>query len=329
MTNQKATTRLGATGPGVFAIGLGCMGMSNAYGPSNDEDGIATIATAIERGVTLLDTGDFYGMGHNEMLIRRAIEGRRDKVQLSVKFGVLRTPDMGWGGTDTRPEAVKNFAAYSLKRLGVDVIDVYRPARLDPKVPIEDTVGAIAELVQKGYVRHIGLSEVGVDTIRRAHETHPIVDLQIEYSILSRAPEDKIFPVLHELGIGATLYSVLGRGQLGGKKPGPGDFRHFFPRFSAEHSATNDALIGAFSAFAREKGMTPGQLAVSWVLAKEPRFVPVIGARTVAQLDDALGALTKPLSQSDLEHLEKLVPKGAIAGTRYAAVAMAHLDSER
>jgi aryl-alcohol dehydrogenase-like predicted oxidoreductase len=322
-------TRLGDTGPEVFPIGLGCMGMSSAYGKSNDEDGIATIHAAVERGVTLLDTGDFYGMGHNEMLIRRAVEGRRDRVLLSVKFGALRGPDNSWGGVDTRPAAVKNFAAYSLKRLGVDVIDVYRPARLDPNVPIEETVGAIADLVTKGYVRHIGLSEVGVETISRAHRTHPIVDLQIEYSILSRAPEDNVFPLLERLGISATLYSVLGRGQLGGKKPGPGDFRNFFPRFSAENRATNDALVGAFTTFAVELGMTPGQLAVAWALAKQPRLVPVIGARTVEQLDDALGALAKPLSTADVERLERVVPKGAAAGARYAPAAMASLDSER
>jgi aryl-alcohol dehydrogenase-like predicted oxidoreductase len=201
----ERATKLGSTGPEVFPLGLGCMGMSGMYGATDDAESVRTIQAAIDRGVTLLDTGDFYGMGHNEMLVGRAIAGRRDRVELSVKFGALRGPDGSWGGVDTRPVAVKNFAAYSLKRLGVDVIDVYRPARLDPAVPIEDTIGAVADLVKAGYVRHIGLSEVGVETIRRAHKVHPIVDLQIEYSLASRGPEEGIFPVLAELGISATL----------------------------------------------------------------------------------------------------------------------------
>jgi aryl-alcohol dehydrogenase-like predicted oxidoreductase len=306
------------------------MGMSGMYGASRDEDGVATIQAAIERGVTLIDTGDFYGMGHNEMLIGRAIAGRRDRVQLSVKFGALRGPDGAWIGVDNRPEAVRTFAAYSLKRLGTDVIDVYRPARLDPKVPIEDTIGAIADLVKQGYVRHIGLSEVGPETIRRAHAVHPLADLQIEYSVLSRGPEDKLFPLLDELGIGATLYSVLGRGLLSGRKAtGPGDFRAWLPRFAADNRDTNDAIVQAFGAFAAERGLTPGQLAIAWALAKQPRFVPVVGARTVAQIEDALGALAKPLSPADVEAVERIVPRDAVAGTRYAPAQMAHLDSER
>ncbi len=322
--------RLGATGPEVFPIALGCMGMSGMYGESRDEEGIATIHAAIERGVTLLDTGDFYGMGHNELLIRRAIEGKRDRVQLSVKFGALRGPDGSWTGFDGRPEAVKNFAAYSLQRLGVEVIDIYRPGRLDPRVPIEETVGAIAELVQKGYVRHIGLSEVGAETVRRAHAVHPIADLQIEYSLLSRGPEDRIFPTLEALGVGATLYSVLGRGLLGGRKPtGPGDFRAWLPRFAGENGDANAALVRTFAAFAAAQGMTPGQLAIAWARARQPGFVPVVGARTVAQLEDALGALERPLAPDALAALERLVPRDAAAGTRYAAAQMAHLDSER
>ena len=309
-------------------LGLGCMGMSGMYGATDERESIRTIQTAIDRGITLLDTGDFYGMGHNELLVGRAIQGRRDRVQLSVKFGALRGPDNSWHGIDTRPAAVKNFVAYSLKRLGVDVIDIYRPARLDPAVPIEDTVGAIAELIKAGYVRGIGLSEVGVETIRRAQRVHPIVDLQIEYSIASRAPEAKIFPALHELGVGATLYGVFSRGLLTGSKPGtaPGDFRTHLPRFSAAHRDHNEAAVRELHEFGRERGLTPGQLLVAWVLAKEPRFTPLIGAKTVAQLEDALGALGRPLSAQDLAALDGLA---AIRGDRYAPDAMHHLDSER
>lgn len=332
MSERKTakTIKLGDTGPEVFRIGLGCMGMSGAYGATTDDEGVRAIGEAIERGVTLLDTGDFYGMGHNEMLVGRAVAGRRDKVQISVKFGAMRGPDSSWGGIDTRPEAVKNFAAYSLKRLGVEVLDIYRPARLDPKVPIEDTIGAIADLVKKGFVRHIGLSEVGVETIRRAHAVHPIVDLQIEYALVSRGPEEKIFPVLEELGISATLYGVLSRGLLSGRKPGgPGDFRSYLPRFTGDNAAKNDSVVEKVRAFAEARGQTPAQLAVAWVLAKQPRLVPLIGARTAAQLVDILGALEKPLSADDVRELETLVPRDVIAGSRYAEAQMAHLDSER
>ncbi len=330
MTDSPRTTRLGKTGPSVFPIALGCMGMSWAYGPADEDESIATIREAIDRGVTLLDTGDFYGMGHNELLIRRAIEGRRDRVQLSVKFGALRGPDGGWLGADARPAAVKTFAAYSLQRLGVEVIDVYRPARLDPNVPIEDTVGAIADLVKAGYVRHVGLSEVGVETIRRANRVHPIVDLQIEYAVVTRGPEDAIFPVLAELGMSATLYGVFSRGLLTGSKVGKkGDFRAFLPRFTGDAGARNEATVARFHAFAADRGMTPAQLAVAWVLAKQPALVPVVGARTRKQLQDVLGALDRPLSPADVAALEALVPRDAIAGTRYAAEQMKHLDSER
>ncbi len=328
MTERK--TRLGRVGPEVHPIGLGCMGLSGIYGQTTDDQGVATIHRALERGVTLLDTGDFYGMGHNELLIRRAIEGKRDRVQLSVKFGALRTPDGGWSGIDTRPAAVKNFATYSLKRLGVDVINVYRPARLDPQVPIEDTVGAIKELIDKGYVRYIGLSEVGVDTIRRAHAVHPIVDLQIEYSLLSRGPEDRIFSALAELGVSATLYGVLSRGLLVGRTADrPGDSRSRFPRFSSEHIEHNANLSHRLADFAAARGSTPGQVAFAWVLAKQPALVPLAGARTTEQLDDALGALDKPLSGTEVAELEELIPKDAARGTRYHPMQMAHLDSER
>ncbi|UQA59822.1 aldo/keto reductase [Polyangium aurulentum] len=325
-TTQR-TVKLGSTGPEVFPLGLGCMGMSGMYGATDDAESVRAIQTAIDRGVTLLDTGDFYGMGHNELIVGRAIAGRREQVQISVKFGALRGPDGSWGGMDTRPAAVKNFLAYSLERLGVDVIDIYRPARLDPAVPIEDTIGAIADLVKAGYVRHIGLSEVGVETIRRAHSVHPIVDLQIEYSLASRSPEAEIFPVLAELGISATLYGVLSRGLLTGSKPkGPGDFRAYLPRFTGANKEKNEDAVDALQRFAHERGMTPGQLAIAWVLARQPAFIPVVGAKTVAQLEDALGALARPLSKEDVAAVESLVN---ISGERYGADQMKHLDSER
>jgi aryl-alcohol dehydrogenase-like predicted oxidoreductase len=330
MGKENPSIRLGKTGPRVFPLGLGCMGMSGAYGPADEAEGVATIRHAIERGITLIDTGDFYGMGHNEMLVRRGIEGARDKVQISVKFGALRGPDGAWFGMDGRPAAVKTFAAYSLTRLGVDVIDIYRPARLDPSVPIEETIGAIADLVKAGYVRHIGLSEVGADTIRRAHKVHPIVDLQIEYSLASRAPEASIFPALQEMEMSATLYGVFSRGLLTGSRPtGKGDFRQFLPRFAGESAAKNAALVDKLRRFAAERGMTPAQLTLAWVIAKQPTLLPVVGSRTRAQLDDALGALARPLSASDVAALETLAPPDAIAGTRYAAEQMKHLDSER
>lgn len=327
MTNFTPKTRLGNTGPEVFPIALGCMSMSGAYGPSDEAEGVATIQEAIERGVTLIDTGDFYGNGHNELLVRRGIEGRRDKVQLSVKFGAMRGPDGAPLGFDARPAAVKNFCNYSLRRLGVDVIDVYRPARLDPDVPIEDTIGAIADLVKQGYVRHVGLSEVGVDTIRRAAKVHPLSDLQIEYAIVTRNAEEKLFPVLRELGMSATLYGVLSRGLLTGSQATGA--RAGFPRFNGEAAERNAAVVARFHAFASDRGLTPAQLSVAWVLAKQPSFVPVVGARTRKQLNDVLGALDRPLSATDVAALEELLPPNAIEGTRYPAVHMQHLDSER
>lgn len=324
------SVRLGASGPNVHPIGLGCMGMSGMYGATSDDESVRTIEAAIDRGVSLLDTGDFYGMGHNELLVGRAIRGKRDRVCLSVKFGAMRTPEGAFSGVDTRPAAVKNFAAYSLKRLGVDVIDIYRPARLDPNVPIEDTIGAIAELVKAGYVKHIALSEVGPETLRRAIRVHPIVDLQIEYSIASRAPEAKLFPELESLGVSATLYGVLSRGLLAGRKAnGPGDFRAYLPRFVGEAAAANDALVERFAAFAKARRTTPGRLAIAWVLAKRPTDVTLVGAKTVAQLEDGLAALDTKLDASDLAELELLLPRDAFVGERYSKEQMAHLDSER
>ena len=332
MTNQtqKQSVKLGVTGPDVLPLGLGCMGMSGMYGATDDDESVATIQAALDAGVTVLDTGDFYGMGHNEMLVGRALAGRRDKAVVSVKFGALRGPDGSWLGFDARPAAVKTFAAYSLKRLGLDVIDIYRPARLDPNVPIEETVGALTELVKAGYVRHIGLSEVGPETIRRAQAVHPIVDLQIEYSLASRGAEAKIFPVLGELGIGATLYGVFSRGLLTGSKPtGPTDFRAYLPRFAGHNAKANADLVAAVHRFAEERGMKPAQLAIAWARAKQPAFVPVVGVKTRAQLVDALGAIDKVLTPDDVKALEALIPEGAFAGSRYDADQMKHLDSER
>jgi aryl-alcohol dehydrogenase-like predicted oxidoreductase len=326
----KEFRQLGSSGPTVFPLALGCMGMSGMYGPSDDAESIATIHAALDQGINLLDTGDFYGMGHNEMLIGRALRDRRDQALLSVKFGALRAPDGSWIGFDARPVAVRNFLAHSLTRLGVDHIDIYRPARLDPAVPIEETVGAIAELVKAGYVRAIGLSEVGPETIRRAQAVHPIVDLQIEYSLISRGPEEKIFPLLAELGIGVTAYGVLSRGLLSGSRPAAqGDFRARMPRFSGENGERNRLLVEALEKLAKEKGVSPTQLAIAWVLARGRNVVPVIGARTRAQLTESQGALAIELSPEDLAGIEEAVPASAVAGTRYDAHQMRMLDSEK
>lgn len=327
--NKIQPRQLGSKGLTVFPIALGCMGMSGIYGAADENESIATIQAALDHGMTLLDTGDFYASGHNEMLIGRAIKDRRDKALVSVKFGALRTPDGGWIGIDARPASVKNFVAYSLNRLGVDHIDIYRPARLDPQVPIEDTIGAIAELVTAGYIRYIGLSEVGVDTIRRAHAIHPISDLQIEYSLISRNPESEIFPVLEELGIGVTAYGVLSRGLLSGSTPATqGDFRTYLPRFSKENLAQNQRLIAELKQIAAEKGILTSQLAIAWVLAKGRNIVPVIGARKRTQLSESLAALDVNLSPEDLTRIETAIPASAIAGTRYDEHQMKMLDSE-
>jgi aryl-alcohol dehydrogenase-like predicted oxidoreductase len=314
----------------VFRIALGCMAMSGIYGPADERESIATIHAALERGVTLLDTGDFYGAGHNEMLIGRALRDRPNSALLSVKFGALRTPDQGWNGVDTRPAAVKNFLTYTLTRLGVDHVDLYRPARLDPEVPIEDTVGAIAELVKSGYVRAIGLSEVGIGTIERAQAVHPIADLQIEYSLISRGPEAAIFPRLVELGIGVTAYGVLSRGLLSGSTTTrPGDFRAHLPRFAGDNRRHNQQIVEGLNAIADEKSISPTQLAIAWVLTKQPGIVPVLGARTRTQLAESLAALDVELSDDDLTRIEALVADGGVAGTRYDQHQMQMLDSER
>ncbi len=329
------TTKLGAQGPSVSRVGLGCMGMSGAYGPADEAESIATIRAAVERGVALIDTGDFYGMGHNEMLIRRAIsELDRDRFLLSVKFGAMRAPDNTWVGYDARPEAVKTWLSYSLRRLGVDHIDIYRPARLDSQVPIEETVGAIAEMIDAGYVRYVGLSEVGTETLRRAAALHPVCDLQIEYSLVSRGIEDTILPTCRELGIGVTAYGVLSRGLIGGHlSPGqsfaPGDFRQHGPRFSAENLDRNLALLEPLQEIAERHSASVAQVAIAWVLARGDDIVPLIGARRRDRLDEALGALELTLSPDELAEIGAALPADAVAGTRYPQAAMGQLDSER
>jgi aryl-alcohol dehydrogenase-like predicted oxidoreductase len=327
--------RLGAHGPRVSALGLGCMGMSDLYGPADEAECVATIRAALDAGVTLLDTGDFYGMGRNELLIRRALERRpREEVAISVKFGAMRGPDGAWHGYDARPAAVKSFLAYTLGRLGTEYVDVYRPARLDPQVPIEETVGAIGEMIDAGFVRHAGLSEVGADTIRRACAERPVSDLQIEYSLISRGIEDEILPVCRELGVGVTAYGVLSRGLLSGhwspdRDLPANDFRSRAPRFRRENIERNLELVDALRAVATEKDVTVAQLAIAWVLSRGEDVVPLVGARRRDRLEEALGTLELELTPGDLDQIEQAVPAGAAAGERYDERGMAILDSER
>ena len=319
--------------PAGFPIGLGCMAMSGMYGPSDEAESIATIHAAIDHGVTLLDTGDFYGMGHNEMLIGKALAGgKRDRVFIQVKFGAQRDPAGAWLGYDARPAAAKTALAYTLRRLNTDYIDLYQPARLDPNVPIEETVGAIAEMIQAGYVRYVGLSEMGVETIRRANAVHQVTALQLEYSLMSRGIEAAILPAMRELGILATVYGVLSRGLLAGKRTagmGAGDIRTRMPRWRSENLERNLALVERVATIAREKNATTTQLAMAWVLSRGADIIPLAGARTRAQLDDLLGALNVSLTADDLARIEAAVPAEDVAGTRYDEHQMAVLDSER
>jgi aryl-alcohol dehydrogenase-like predicted oxidoreductase len=325
---------LGHTGPQVSAFGLGCMAMSGVYGPTDRGEAVATIGAALDAGITLLDTGDFYGMGHNELLIAEALQGvPRDRFQVSVKFGAQRDPAGNWVGYDARPAAVKTALTYSLQRLRLEYVDIYRPARLDPAVPIEDTVGAIADMVKAGYVRHIGLSEVGPATIRRAAAVHPICDLQIEYSLISRGIEEAILPTVRKLGIAITAYGVLSRGLISGHwakhSARAGDFRAHSPRFQGDNVERNLALVDALRAVADARGISVAQIAIAWVTAQGNDIIPLVGARRRDRLAEALGAREVKLTPDDLAAIDQAVPNGAAAGERYPSALMASLDSER
>jgi aryl-alcohol dehydrogenase-like predicted oxidoreductase len=326
------TRPLGRHGAIVSEVGLGCMGMSGGYGRADDSESIATIQAALDAGITLLDTGDFYGAGHNEMLLKEALKGgRRERAFIAVKFGPMRGPDLKFLGDDVRPAAAKNFLAYSLKRLGTDYVDLYQPARVAPDVPVEDTIGAIADMVKAGYVRHIGLSEASGQTIRRAHAVHPIAALQIEYSLVSRGIEQEILPTLRELGIALVAYGVLSRGLISDTaeaSQGAGEIRTRMPRFSPDNFPRNLALIERLRAIARDKGVSTAQLAFAWVRSRGDDIVPLVGARRRDQLREALGALAIDLSTADIACIEAVAPPGAVAGERYLPSVLAHLDSE-
>jgi len=322
--------RLGLNGPEVSQVALGCMAMSDMYGPSDESESIATIHAALDAGINMLDTGDFYGMGHNEMLIRRAIEGRRKDVFLAVKFGAMRGPDGAFTGFDARPEAIKNFLAYSLRRLGTDYIDLYQPSRVDTRIPIEDTYGTLAKLVQAGYIRHIGISEASASTIRKASKVTPIVALQIEYSLVSRSAEATILPAVRELGMAVTAYGILSRGLLSGSPiTSPKDIRNHMPRFVGENFKKNQALVKALNEVARSKNATASQVCISWVMSRGAEIIPLIGARRRTQLAESLQALDLKLTPEDVAQLERAIPPNAVAGTRYGEEQMRHLDSEK
>jgi aryl-alcohol dehydrogenase-like predicted oxidoreductase len=327
------TVTLGRDGPVVSTIGLGCMGMSGGYGSADDAEGIATIQAAIDSGVTLIDTGDFYGMGHNELLVREAIKGRRERVFVGVKFGALRSPDNQWNGYDLRPAAVKNFLAYSLRRLGTDYVDLYQPARIAGEVPVEEVVGAIADMVKAGYVRHVGLSEASAATVRRAAKVHPIAALQIEYSLFSRSVERDILPTLRELGIALVAYGVLSRGLItdatATARAPRGAIRERMPRFQGENFARNLALVEALRAISQEKGCSVAQFAIAWVRSRGDDIVPLLGSRTRVQLQDTLAAFAVTLTPGELQRIDAAVPAGAASGGRYGAAQMKDLDSER
>ena len=339
MNTTQQARQLGATGPRVFALGLGCMGMSGMYGEADEAESICTIHAAIASAEAageklLIDTGDFYGMGHNELLIARALrEGgpaARDKVVLSVKFGAQRTPSGAWQTFDGRPSSVKDRLAYSLVRLGVSYVDIYRPARLDDHVPIEDTIGAVNDMIKQGYVRHAALSEVSAETARRAGTVTPICDVQLEYSLATRGMETRVLPALDQLGIGVTAYGVLGRGLLTSSIPtGKTDFRRYLPRYAPSNLTANQALVRRLQAVADDHGSTLVGVAVAWVLSRGPRVLPLLGSRKVAQWEDAVSALSLSLTPEDLTAAEEAIPRDSIQGTRYDKVAMTHLDSER
>ena len=335
MRTALKTRTLGNNGPTVSALGLGAMGMSDFYGPADREESIATVKAALDEGITLIDTGDFYGSGHNEILVGEAIRGRRrDQVVISVKFGALRDPQGNFTGLDLRPVAIRNFLAYSLKRLNTDYIDVYRPARMPAGTDVEEVVRTLADLVKAGYIRHIGLSEIGAKTLRRAVAVHPIVDLQIEYSLASRDIEPEILPTARELGIGITAYGVLSRGLLSGhwssnRAVTASDFRARSPRFQGANLEKNLRLVEAIRTVAQRKGITVAQAAIAWVLSRGEDIVPLIGARTRERLDEALGAAEITLTGPDLDELARALPAEAVAGARYPEHSLPDLDSER
>jgi len=326
-------TTLGRGGPEVSRVGLGLMGMGGVYGPADDAESVATIHAAVDAGINLMDTGDFYGMGRSEMVLREALRTiPRDQVFIQVKFGGQRDPSGAFIGHDVSPVAVKNSLAYSLQRLGTDYVDLYQPARLDPHVPIEDTLGAITEMVDAGYVRWIGVSEVGPETIRRAAAAARVQQLQIEYSLVSRGIEERILPTVRELGISVTAYGVLSRGLLNrdtARQSGPGDARGRMPRFQAGNLERNLELLTALEQVAAGRGVTTAQLAFAWVLSRGDDIIPLIGTKRRDRLAESLGALDITLTPDELAAIEQAVPHTAVAGDRYDAPQMAALDSER